>query len=208
MNHRVTNKQQQRDERCDMSKKNWQYERAPDGEGAARKLCTLAHDDGRMIVAIRRYDNELRQWERLENGTRVIAWQDLPDCAPIERPKRKRPTAVVQALPDWLDADAWERYREHRKRLGIPMTAYSESLAIGKLGRLAELGHAPVAVIAQSIENGWRGLFKLNVDMAQSSARGMEAARVIGELTGNTRSNIGRDERGTDYIDGTARRMD
>ena len=64
-------------------------------------------------------------------------------------------------LPDWLNKELWNQYKDHRKELKSKFTPYAEELAIKKLGRLKMENNDPQDVIEQSIENGWKGLFEV-----------------------------------------------
>lgn len=56
----------------------------------------------------------------------------------------------------------WSDFRDHRRKLGAPMTARAEAGIIKKLETIhREHGHDPVAVIEQSILKGWRDVFPL-----------------------------------------------
>lgn len=77
-----------------------------------------------------------------------------------QRASRKRAASVQAALPEWLDPAAWGQFVEFRKRKA-PLTDRAAELAIAELSKLRDQGHDPVAVINQSILNGWRGLFAL-----------------------------------------------
>ena len=43
------------------------------------------------------------------------------------------------ALPDWLPADAWQAFVDHRKAIRKPMSAKAMSLSVGELRSLAEV---------------------------------------------------------------------
>lgn len=99
-----------------------------------------------------------------------------------QRAPRKRAASVEVALPEWLDPQAWAQFVEFRKRKA-PLTTRAAELAIAELACLRDQGHDPVAVINQSILNGWRGLFALKDNHAahRSNHRGhreSEAERV------------------------------
>ena len=64
-------------------------------------------------------------------------------------------------LPGWLDSELWQAFKEHRQRLRKPMTLKAEQLNLAKLKKLKKQGNDPAAVINQSIERGWQGLFAL-----------------------------------------------
>lgn len=67
----------------------------------------------------------------------------------------------VIELPSELPATTWKAFRDHRQRLRAPLTHHAETLLLAKLSRLAGDGHDPAAVVEQSIERGWKGLFPI-----------------------------------------------
>lgn len=76
-------------------------------------------------------------------------------------PAESRKTAP---LPDGLK-DAVERFKEHRKQLKAPMTEYAVSLMLSKLETLTSGSEAKkIAILDQSIERGWKGVFELDKD--------------------------------------------
>lgn len=70
-------------------------------------------------------------------------------------------TNVSSPLPPGVTQKQWEDFKQHRKQIGSPLTAIAESRAINKLQRFYEKGIDPGAVIEQTLENGWKGLFEL-----------------------------------------------
>lgn len=72
---------------------------------------------------------------------------------------RKKSDPLI--LPDWLPLKVWEDFKQHRKELRSPLSQYAEGLTIKRLGKLKSQGHDPTAVIEQSIEMGWKGLFEV-----------------------------------------------
>ena len=56
---------------------------------------------------------------------------------------------------------AFRRYIDHRKKMGKPLTEYAVKLAVGKLNKLASDKATKLAIIEQSIDNVWQGLFEL-----------------------------------------------
>lgn len=65
------------------------------------------------------------------------------------RSKTKAPPA---ALPGWLAAEDWERWRKHR---GRKAEGEAGQLQIAKLDALRQQGHDPPAMISAAIESGW-----------------------------------------------------
>lgn len=59
---------------------------------------------------------------------------------------------------------AFKSYIEHRKQLKKPMTDNAIKLAMKKLTQLADNDKDRIAIIEESIANGWQGLFALKKD--------------------------------------------
>lgn len=69
---------------------------------------------------------------------------------------------VLDSLPDELREVA-EAFVEHRKVLKSPMSGYALKLAINKAKKLAHDDiDTTIAIINQSIQNGWKGVFELS----------------------------------------------
>jgi hypothetical protein len=79
-----------------------------------------------------------------------------------EKTKSKKPKSPDDEIdyPEWLDLEAFNRFKEHRKSIKSPMTPASERLAISKLNELFAKGHSQADVINESILNNWKGLFE------------------------------------------------
>ena len=100
--------------------------------------------------------------------------------ATITKEAKKHRGAAAPILPDWLPVDAWEDWHRFRNtRQG--WTAHARKLSLRKLEILYHEGHDPRAVIEQSIERGWTGLFPVKSDTNQS--RQMSAILAIGGIS-------------------------
>lgn len=65
-------------------------------------------------------------------------------------------------VPDWVPAEAWAGFCEMRSRMRKPMSARAAELIFARLRRFeAEHGWPPGAVLDQSVERGWAGVFPL-----------------------------------------------
>lgn len=60
-----------------------------------------------------------------------------------------------------IPPDIWRDFKQHRTKLKAPMTAHAEKLMLRKLEQLHAQGHDPTAVLEQSIERGWKGVFEI-----------------------------------------------
>ena len=67
---------------------------------------------------------------------------------------------------DWLPPN-WKTYIEHRKESLKPLTATAQTAAIEKLSRWKAEGKDIAAIIQQSVENGWSGLFEVKQGVGQ-----------------------------------------
>lgn len=93
------------------------------------------------------------------------------------RKKSKQVDEIEVELPDWLPADAWEDWVEHRRQVKVALTQRAAELSIKKLGRLRAQGYDPVDVIDQSVLSGkWTDLFPVK-DQMQNQAGGGQGAR-------------------------------
>ena len=68
-------------------------------------------------------------------------------------------------------AEALAAFAEHRKKLKKPMTDYAKELLLKKLQKLAKTEQEQIAILNQSIENGWQGVFPLGGDRGQRNQR-------------------------------------
>lgn len=64
------------------------------------------------------------------------------------------------APPDWIPAETWKAFEEHRKKLRKPMTDKARSLIVAELEKLRHAAD-PGALLDQSIRNGWQDVFPL-----------------------------------------------
>jgi hypothetical protein len=107
---------------------------------------------------------------------------------------RARPAPL--ALPGWLPADAWQDWHEYRNsRKG--WTGKARELSLRTLTELWAQGFDPRAVIEQSIEKSWTGLFPIRLENSRGTDRKLSAVERV-----EARIEQNRAERGD--IEGTA----
>jgi hypothetical protein len=95
-----------------------------------------------------------------------------------------RPHALAElAVPEEL----WLEFLRHRKLLKRPMTDHAQYLACRRLWRFRQQGADPVAVIEQSIEMGWQGLFLVHSDPPRSARAKSRTREVLDEIEEITR---------------------
>lgn len=77
-------------------------------------------------------------------------------------PEDQEPPKTQKFIPpDWLPLDAWQGFVDMRKKLKAPLTPRAITLLMGKLDELRTQGNDPGAVLDQSTERAWRGVFAL-----------------------------------------------
>lgn len=79
----------------------------------------------------------------------------------------KTPTPLVAPLPEWLSAEVWSQFETHRIACKAKLTPRGRELALKTLGKLKAEGGDPLAIIEQSIERGWKGLFPVGQPVAK-----------------------------------------
>ncbi|WP_232440323.1 hypothetical protein [Burkholderia ubonensis] len=76
-------------------------------------------------------------------------------------------------LPDWLPADAWADWCEHREAKArdksAPWTRPAAKVSVRRLTKLRDLGHDPVACIDEAVLRGWTGLFPVKAEAADAT---------------------------------------
>lgn len=97
----------------------------------------------------------------------AVANQNQNQNHKIQKPKARRVAAIAPAaLPDWLPVNEWKSFLDHRKALRKKMTPHAQELAIKTLEALRTAGQDVAAVLNQSIERGWQGLFEVSNGIA------------------------------------------
>lgn len=80
--------------------------------------------------------------------------------------------------------DALVKFLEHRKKLKKPMTDYAVKLLIGKLNKMTPSVDKQIAIINQSIECGWLGVFDLKEEQRKTGANGIAITNGKSDLEG------------------------
>jgi DNA-binding PadR family transcriptional regulator len=66
-------------------------------------------------------------------------------------------------------AEAWKDFEEHRRKLRKPMTDKAKALILSKLMEYGKTDEEKIAILNQSIERGWQGVFPIGGDRRDSN---------------------------------------
>ncbi len=92
----------------------------------------------------------------------------LSGVNPQEKTKTK---AHVFDVPSWVPSDSWLGFKEVRKRKRAPDTDRAIKLIIGKLEKFGAEGQDVGAILDQSVERGWTGVFPVKQTAAAKPSR-------------------------------------
>jgi len=113
------------------------------------------------------------------NAMRTQCKGNAPNPNPNPNPKAKEKNKEGQpalVLPEWMPAEVWEHWREHRKTIRKPLTDAAAELTLRNLAEMFNAGHDPVAAIQMSIQNGWTGVFPPKPQARASPAQTFKTA--------------------------------
>ena len=79
----------------------------------------------------------------------------------LPKEQEQKPTPSAFLLPEWVDRDAWQGFEEMRKKIRKPLTNRARDGIIRNLQKLCPAGDNGAAVLDQSTQNGWSGVFEL-----------------------------------------------
>lgn len=95
----------------------------------------------------------------------------------LGKDKKPSPAAAVEAviadsgLTDEVK-DAFRDFAESRRQMRAPLTEKAAKLLLGKLIKMTDSTEERIAIINQSVENGWKGFFELKRDRQDSQTKG------------------------------------
>lgn len=87
----------------------------------------------------------------------------------IPRTKKKPPTPLIPEKLNTLEfRNIWDEWKQHRKETKHELKPTTEKRQLKKLAENSE--SVAIAIIAQSLENGWQGLFEVKNNGKQQQA--------------------------------------
>lgn len=96
-----------------------------------------------------------------QQGTTVQPTKNQEPITNNQQPRKEKNKEGQSALvlPDWMPAEVWQSWQQHRKAIRKPLTHAAAELTLRTLGEMFDAGHDPVAALQLSIANGWTGVF-------------------------------------------------
>lgn len=122
-----------------------------------------------------------RNAPRMRDAQAVHAPRNAPSPSPSPSPL---PSAALSPA-DWIPADAWQDFVDHRKAKRAPMTPKSVKLIVAKLAEYRQQGVPPKTVLEYAIEQGHTGLYYKPARGPVANSNGHEqepAAKSWGEV--------------------------
>ena len=122
----------------------------------------------RRDAALRRRDGGVTPHDAQVEKASPLPSPTPPSNTPLKERKKTIPKGIAKERP--LDA-ALTEFKAMRNRMRKPMTAYAVELLVHKLQMLAPDEAGQVAILKQSIENGWTGVYpvKQETDRARKN---------------------------------------
>lgn len=107
--------------------------------------------------------------------------------------KSKQTDDIDVELPDWLPADSWADWVEHRREVKAPLTQRAAELSIKTLAKLRNQGNNPMEVIEQSVLSGkWTALYPVKDRHSGQGATGNKHTNFDGKNYGEGIGDDGR----------------
>jgi hypothetical protein len=75
---------------------------------------------------------------------------------------------AVVILPEWINNELWEDFKQFRKELKKPMTELMQKKMINRLEKMRSEGQNVEDVLNQSMANGWQGVFEIKSTMERN----------------------------------------
>jgi hypothetical protein len=122
-----------------------------------RELNTFQHDSTIPPIAYTEAEAEAEAKAEAEASKTPLP----PSRGKPQRKRSGQDDPEKFTLPEWIDREAWTGYEEMRVKLKKPLTDRARMLAVRDLQKLRSGGHDVAAVLDQSTQNGWLGLFEV-----------------------------------------------
>lgn len=76
-----------------------------------------------------------------------------------EKRREEKKETALEVLPEWLPANRWQDFIEHRKALRKPMTDKARTRMLTHLADLKAQGHDVLTLMDTAIRSGWQDVY-------------------------------------------------
>ena len=157
------------------------YKELPDAKGTIDRLFKSLQEKG-YILSVRVHNSENGQfigWNHIvydcpypeppifENAEVGQSASILKTNSILKTDNKQKTEAVLLPFEDDLSNEAWKDWIKYRKEIRKPLSPSTTESQINKLKMIAP--HTRAAMIKQSIENGWQGLFEIREPKIKSN---------------------------------------
>lgn len=148
----------------------------------------LIHCENKLKLKLERNGNLLKitcpkllemrdEYTRKKKKTPDTSAQDIRDKSKEKKEVKEKSSAqapvndknqmkgAFSALPPWMPVQEWQDFKEMRLKIRKPMTAKAEDLIISKLRAFKDRRLDIRAILNQSIENAWAGVFEIKPEL-------------------------------------------
>lgn len=78
----------------------------------------------------------------------------------VDKKREEKKEVELEVLPDWLPAERWADFVEHRKSMRKPMTDRARSQMLKHLADLKAKGHDVLILMDTAIRSGWQDVYE------------------------------------------------
>ena len=112
------------------------------------------------IITIVNWDayQEINQQDNQQDNQQVTSSQPAANHKQEVKECKNKP--IRNGIPDFINKELWQAFRDHRKTLGKKMNDHAEKLIFAKLQKAKDKGHDPHEMIETAIERGWQSVFE------------------------------------------------
>ena len=131
----------------------------PDGWTNARADEVISEFYGKSLKA---KESAKARWEKSQCERNANASKTHSERNASHKPLANSHKKEVQeeVLPDWLPADKWQDFVDHRKAIRKPMTEKARERMLRHLADLKAKGHDVVTLMDTAIRSGWQDVYE------------------------------------------------
>jgi hypothetical protein len=156
------------------------------------RVSSLSDNQVSSLTFLKEQMNTTDEYTDEEEARASVDSKPEPSRPPLPKPKRAakpKVEAVMPDIPDWIPAESWASWEQHRKEINFPLTPESVKKQIDLLDQYRNKGQPPKMIIDHAIGRGWRGLFPLKEeDIGRHNEQPTANGRTVGPRTATVAS--------------------